>query len=83
MVNQSKAKDQRFWKVWRASGAVGTIDDAYRRQFSEWDNYQNLLKNVNAGYLTSEPGARKMVEEHGLPVAKLEAALETGRAVRL
>ena len=46
-------------------------------------HYQNLLKNVNAGYLTSEPGARKMVEEHGLPVAKLEAALETGRAVRL
>jgi hypothetical protein len=30
MVNQSKVNDPRFWKKWRESGAVGTIDDAYR-----------------------------------------------------
>ena len=31
MVNQSKAKDPRFWKKWRDSGAVGTIEDAILR----------------------------------------------------
>ena len=31
MVNQSKAKDPRFWKKWRESGAVGTIEDAILR----------------------------------------------------
>jgi hypothetical protein len=29
MVNQSKAQDPRFWKKWRASGAVGNADSAY------------------------------------------------------
>lgn len=27
MVNQSKIKDLRFWAVWKAAGAVSTIDD--------------------------------------------------------
>jgi len=30
MVNQSKSTDPRMWEKWRASGAVGTMDDAYR-----------------------------------------------------
>ncbi|MGD9276894.1 MAG: hypothetical protein PVJ67_07015 [Candidatus Pacearchaeota archaeon] len=29
MVNQSKVNDPRFWKKWRDSGAVGTIESAY------------------------------------------------------
>ncbi|MEK6915054.1 MAG: hypothetical protein AABW89_00750 [Nanoarchaeota archaeon] len=32
MVNQSKANDPRFWKRWRASGAVGTIEDAILKE---------------------------------------------------
>lgn len=31
MVNASKIKDNRIWKVWKASGAVATLDDAVRR----------------------------------------------------
>lgn len=31
MVNQSKSNDERFWKKWRASGAVEGIDVAYGR----------------------------------------------------
>jgi hypothetical protein len=27
MINQSKVNDPRMWKRWRASGAVGTIED--------------------------------------------------------
>jgi len=30
MVNRSKANDPRFWKKWEESGAVGTIEDAYK-----------------------------------------------------
>ena len=31
MINQSKKNDSRFLSIWRASGAVETIDDAVMR----------------------------------------------------
>ena len=31
MVNQSKARDPRFWAKWEGSGAVGNYTDAVRR----------------------------------------------------
>jgi len=45
MVNQSKKNDPRFWKKWRDSGAVGTMESAIDRlaeiydqiAFSEFD----------------------------------------------
>ena len=82
MVTKSKKHDLRFWGIWRSSGAVGTIKDAYRRKFPMWDRFQTILSNVRAGYLGSETAAREMIREHGLPVAQLEAALEEGRALK-
>jgi hypothetical protein len=34
MINRSKVNDPRMWKKWRASGAVGTIEDAVARQLA-------------------------------------------------
>ena len=79
MPNESKIKDPRFWAKWRASGAVGDIDSYHRIKFPKWDDYQILLGNVRAGFLTSEPAARAMVVEHGLPARLLQAALLEGR----
>jgi hypothetical protein len=53
-----------------------TINDAYRKQFPDWDNYQALLERISKGYLGSEPSARKMAKEHGFPITQLEKALE-------
>lgn len=52
MVNQSKAKDPRFWKKWRESGAVGTIEDAVLRTM-QTDRKQRLVcvkVNESAGF---------------------------------
>jgi hypothetical protein len=47
MVNQSKAKDPRFWKKWRESGAVGTIEDAVLRTMQANRKQRPVCVQVN------------------------------------
>lgn len=35
MVNPSKIRQERFWKLWGDSGAIGTVDDAFRRELDK------------------------------------------------
>jgi hypothetical protein len=79
MVNESQIEDTRFWKKWSAAGAVGNIDDAYRRKYPQWDSFNGFLNDISAGDLYLEITARLMIEEYGLPVELLEAALKKGR----
>ncbi|MDP4039762.1 MAG: hypothetical protein Q8P57_04245, partial [Candidatus Pacearchaeota archaeon] len=47
MVNQSKIKDSRFWKRWRESGAVGTIEDAILRTMRTDRKQRPVCVHVN------------------------------------
>ncbi|MBD3164750.1 hypothetical protein GF323_06130 [Candidatus Woesearchaeota archaeon] len=67
MVNQSKVNDPRMWKKWRASGAVGTIDDAIARQLvKQGDLKVNAIGEHYAGpaegYSTLSLGERTVNE---------------------
>ena len=83
MVKQSKKKDPRFWRNWKKSGALGTMEDSWRRKFPQWNRFEMLLRNVKAGYLHLEDSARDMVEEYGLPVTQLDSALKVGIEAKL
>jgi len=78
MVNQSKAKDPRFWKKWRASGAVGTIEDAWKRN-THFETYMRKVRFVEDGIMGYESETRQLAEQHGLPLQALEAVLPVGR----
>ncbi|MCD4759521.1 hypothetical protein K8R33_01385 [archaeon] len=78
MVNQSKANDPRFWKKWRDSGAVGTIEDTWKRN-PHFENYIRKVGFVEGGLMSFESEARQLAEQYGLPLQALEVALPIGR----
>jgi hypothetical protein len=70
MTNQSKLNDPRFWKKWRESGAVGTIEEADERARGEltrpnsFPHYSvdrgtfTFIGPMKSRYFTSESTAR-------------------------
>ena len=77
-VNQSKINDPRFWKLWRDSGAVETIEDAYKRN-PEFETYLGKVNLIRRGYMGYETEARQLAEQNGIPLKALEEALPIGR----
>jgi hypothetical protein len=76
MVNISKAKDSRFWKKWRASGAVETIEGAWKRKPFFFD-YLKIVDYVKSGLTDFEPEARLLAQQHGFSLQPLEEALSS------
>ena len=54
MINQSQINDSRFWGRWRASGAVGNIESAIKRQSMEPYKEQYRAQLQALGNLTSQ-----------------------------
>ena len=73
MVNQSKARDPRFWAKWEGSGAVGNYTDAVRRgedlerrPLERWSREQELeyLAREALGFVPTS-GLDGLGELHG------------------
>ncbi len=47
MVNLSKINDKRFWEKWKASGAVGTIEDAVLKTMQINRKQRSICVDVN------------------------------------
>ncbi len=54
MVNSSKINDERFWKKWNESGAVGTIETA---------SDPTKLKNIMDSFFNDEKGYSHCYEQ--------------------
>ncbi len=54
MINQSQINDPRFWSRWKASGAVGNLESAIRRQSKEQYQEQYRAQLQTLGNLTSQ-----------------------------
>ena len=75
MVNQSKINDPRFGAKWRASGAVGTIEDAIARQLAGQRDLRIVAIGEHyagpaAGYSTLSMGERTVNEAPGWKVTE-------------
>lgn len=68
MINQSKVRDQRFWKRWNDNGSVGslqTADDRLIAQIRKTDSNMAIVRKIDGQLVLDDPVALAIIQANG------------------